>query len=217
MPRPTRRHVAQTHDSAAFFCTSLHLLVRAIVTMAAPKVFVLIFVVIFVSFICLLVWLRQSRGVKPVYEDDDDNSNVTDSLVDLSKLYRATCPSCPARSLRDHVCDPKSFVVICSVTRLSGKSGPADRVYTVRLISQLKHFPDVTSSSIMSDSSIITRATDDTCDVNLIPGQEYVLTGRIDSRGLASVSTCDVAINWNLMPRPKQLSFFAYFSPFLRC
>lgn len=187
--------------------------------MASSKVFVLLFVVIFVGFVCLLVSLRQSRSLRPLYQDDDDddNSNATDVLIDFSKSYRTSCPSCPARSLRDHICDPQSFVVICSLVRVAGRSGTSDTLHIIHLISQLKQFPDITQSTIVSGSSIVSRRVGDSCGIHLSHGQQYVLTGRVDNNGVAVVTSCDVAMDWNAMPRPKQQSFFTFFSPILRC
>ena len=194
--------------------------------MAASQVFPVIFVVIFVGFICLLVSLRQSQSEKPEYDDtdDDDNSNSSDVLVDLSRPYVTHCDACPRKSLRDHFCDTESFVIICSVvTDVTGTSGPRnkiqrrDRMYLIQVISQLKQFPDVNSSSIGRRSSIVYQGRDDSCARRLKSSRQYVLTGRINENGMAVVTPCEVAINWSALTLEKQHSLFRFFSPHLRC
>lgn len=189
--------------------------------MAASQVFVVVLVVIFVGFICLLVSLRQSHSVKPEYDDDDDddNSNITDVLVDLSKPYVTPwrCDPCPLTSLRDKFCDPESFVVLCAVTGLTSSYGRRNQLFTIKLVSRLKQFPDVNESSIVTDSSILLRVLYDFCSANLFPGRHYILTGRLNRSGMAVVTSCDVAIDLNAISHEKQQSLFGFFQPVLRC
>lgn len=191
--------------------------------MAASQVFALLLVLIFIGFIGLLVSLRQSQSIKPEYDDDDDddNSNSTDIVVDLSKPFMTRCHACPLKSLRDLFCHNESFVVICRIADVTSirqqASGPSDWIYAIQLISQLKQFPDVNSSSIGTQSQIGTSLKDDSCDHFLKPGRSYILTGRIMTSGLAVVSSCDVVIDWSAIPVEKQRSLFTFFSPRLRC
>lgn len=188
-------------------------------TMAGSHVFIVVLVVIFVGFICMLVSLRQSQSEKPEYDDDDDddNSNSTDVLVDLSKPYITSCDACPLRSLRDMFCDPESFVVVCGVSNVAGSYWRRDRMYIIKLRSQLKQFPDVNSSSIGKESSILHHILHDSCTSYLRSGRDYLLTGRINGSGLATITPCDVAIDWGALPYDNRHSLFSFFSPRLRC
>lgn len=191
--------------------------------MAASQVFLVIFVVIFLGFISLLVSMRQAQTVKPEYDDtdDDDNTNDTDIMVEISRPYDSHCKDCPVKSLRDIFCDPGKFAAVLSINSLLGAYGK-DRMYSIKLLSQLKQYPDVNTSSIgTANPSIKMNAFPVSCEpVTLKMDRDYILTGRIETKestGVALVDTCDILIDWTSLRIHRKRSLFSFFSPKLRC
>jgi hypothetical protein len=198
-------------------------------TSLGRRVIVVIFIGIFVGFICLLVFFNSKSVTSSKPHLEDGNVTHTDWLLDLSSTPN-DCPSCSQTTTIKHLfCDTERNVFIFRVTDLSDSSNDSDRedvltAYQVSRISELKQFPDVRNTSL--EKNIVYSRAGVQCEQKLEKGVEYLVTAKLEdlseeitkNRKVRSfvISFCDVVIDWSSLSMPEKHAYFNFFTP-LRC
>lgn len=200
-------------------------------TSLGRKVIVVIFIAIFVGFICLLVFFNSKTSSATTPKIEDGNITHTDWLLDLSSLS-SDCPICPEVTVRQYFCNPNNNVFVFRVIDVYDSSDDSKNretgtlsAYQVSRLSEFKRFPDVQNTSIELDI-MYSRSTVD-CTQKLEKGTEYLVTAKLEdlsqeivkNRLVKSfvISVCDVVIDWSSLSMPEKHAYYNFFTPKLSC